>query len=436
MKRYKTERMNYNYRRAARLFLYGVGVVLGIAVLTCILNIVFLILAAFVYVNTDSSYIYGGSVMEALTPTPDGFVLDGEMKEEFAQKDQWAMLLDENGQVIWSIRKPEELKNEYSRSEIARMSKWYLQGYPVQMRAWDDRIMIVGMQKETMWKYNVEFTIPWMDFVKRTILAFLFINVAWIVVFAFVFTKRFTKNRERARIEWIAGISHDIRTPLSVVMGYADTLERSESLPEDARQQAAVIRHQSLVMKELIADLNLTSQLEYSMQALRKETVRPAEIVRSVAVAFLNDSEPGQLDIDMQIEPKAEQLCVKADRQLLVRVFRNLINNSMKHNGRSKLVKIRIAIWQEKQKCHIRLEDNGVGYSEEILRRLRSRKKDSTGENIRGLEIVKKIILAHGGKIRFGNGEESGGYCLITLRGMKQNKAYFNGVWNHLDYRD
>lgn len=173
-------------------------------------------------------------------------------------------------------------------------------------------------------------------------------------------------------------------------------------------------------MKELIADLNLTSQLEYSMQALRKEKVRPAEIIRGVAVSFLNDSIPGELEIDVQIEPGAEQLCVNADRQLFVRVFRNLMNNSMKHSGKIGPVKISIALWEEKRKCHIRLEDNGVGYSEEVLRRLRSRKKESAGENIRGLEIVKKIILAHGGKIRFGNGEESGGYCAIMLRGAKK----------------
>lgn len=420
MKNDKVEGTNYNYRRAARFLSYWVVAVFGIAGLTLVLNMVFLFASAVVYVNTDTHYIYGGSVMEALTLTQNGYVLDREMEEELTEKDQWAMLLDENGRVIWSIRKPEELADEYSRSDIARMSKWYLKGYPVQMRVWDDRIMVVGMQKETMWKYTMEFTIPWMDFVKRTILAFFFINFAWIVVFAFVFTKRFTRKREQARIEWIAGISHDIRTPLAVVMGYADTLEHSEELPEEARQQAAVIRHQSVVMKELIADLNLTSQLEYSMQALRKEKVRPAEIIRDVAVSFLNDSIPGELEIDVQIEPDAEQLHVNADRQLFVRVFRNLINNSMKHSGKIGPVKITIALWEEKRKCHIRLEDNGVGYSEEVLRRLRSRKKEATGENIRGLEIVKKIILAHGGKIRFGNGEERGSYCAIMLRGVKK----------------
>ena len=252
------------------MFFYGVISVSGVAVLTTVLNIFFLLAAGAVYVNTDASYIQGGDVMKALTFTKNGYVLSEEMQEEFERQDQWAMLLNEDGRVVWSIRRPEELETEYSRSEIARMTRWYLKGYPVHLRVWDDRIMIVGMQKDVMWKYDVEFTLSWIDFVKRVFLAFLLTNFIWIVVLAFAFTKRFMKNREQARIEWIAGISHDIRTPLSMVMGYADTLEHNEELAEEARQQAAVIRNQSMVMKELISDLNLTSQLEHSMQALRK----------------------------------------------------------------------------------------------------------------------------------------------------------------------
>lgn len=410
------EKINYNYGKIARSFFNGVVSVFGVAVLTSVLNLVWFLSAGIVYVNTDSFYIGGGDVMEALTLTEDGYVLSEEMTEAFERQDQWAMLLNENGRVIWSIRKPEELEDQYSQSDIARMSKWYLKGYPVQMRVWDDRIMIVGMQRDVMWKYNVEFTISWMDFLKRTILLFFFINFVWIVALAFIFTRRFTTRRERARIEWIAGISHDIRTPLSMVMGYADTLEHAEELPEEARQQAAVIRHQSVVMKELISDLNLTSQLEYSMQALRKEEVRLAEIVRIVAVSFLNDAVPGTLEIEVEIDESGEQMVVKADRQLLVRAFRNLINNSVKHGGQTDAVKIRMSLWGEKRKCWVRLQDNGVGYSEEVLRRLQGRKREGAAENIRGLEIVRKIILTHGGKIGFGNCEEGGGYCVIMLR--------------------
>ena len=93
--------LNYNYKKMARLIFYGVLSVFGVALLTGILNIVFLISAAVVYVNTDSSYINGGRVMEALHLTKSGYELDEELAEEFAQKEQWAMLLDENGRVIW-----------------------------------------------------------------------------------------------------------------------------------------------------------------------------------------------------------------------------------------------------------------------------------------------------------------------------------------------
>lgn len=275
--------------------------------------------------------------------------------------------------------------------------------------------MVVGLPKDALWKYTLEFPISWMDFVKKIWLYYFLINFAWIVVLAFFFTRRFVEKREQARIEWIAGVSHDIRTPLSVVMGYADTLEQDESLTEEARQQAAMIRHQSVVMKELIADLNLTFKLEYSMQTLRKEKVRPAEMIRNITAEFLNDFPLEQLEINVQITPGGESVYLKADRQLFMRVFRNLINNSMKHGGQNETVKIQISMWEEKKKCYIRLEDNGGGYSEEILHGLRKKKKSITGNSIHGLEIVQKIILAHGGKIQFGNCEGSGGYCLMVF---------------------
>ncbi len=408
--------LKYNYKKTIRLFLYGVAVLVMIILLVGVLNLVFLFVGTFAYINMDTNYIYGGTVMEALTLTENGYVLSEEMEQEFAEQNQWAMLLDETGQVIWSIRKPEELKEIYTQSDIARMTRYYLNGYPVQLRVWEDRIMVVGLQKDAVWKYNLEFPIAWMEFIKRIWWYYFLINFTWIVVLAFFFTRRYTRKREQARIEWISGVSHDIRTPLSVVMGYADTLEHDEELSAETRQQAAMIRHQSVVMKELIADLNLTSQLEYSMQTPRREKVRPAEVIRNIAAEFLNDSLPEQLEIDAQIAPGAEGVCVKADRQLFMRIFRNLINNSLKHSGQEDIVKIQISMWQEKGKCRIRYADNGVGYSEEILRGLCSRKKDTSGNAIHGLQIVKKIILAHGGKIRFGNCEEGGSYCLMEIR--------------------
>ena len=72
-------------------------------------------------------------------------------------------------------------------------------------------------------------------------------------------------RRDSARTEWIAGVSHDIRTPLSLVMGYASQLEEDDNLPPEAREKAAVIRSQSERIKSLVSDLNLASKLEYAM---------------------------------------------------------------------------------------------------------------------------------------------------------------------------
>ena len=74
------------------------------------------------------------------------------------------------------------------------------------------------------------------------------------------------RKKETARANWIAGVSHDIRTPLSMVMGYAGQLESSCNLSEAERKKAAVIVKQSKRMKNLINDLNLASKLEYDMQ--------------------------------------------------------------------------------------------------------------------------------------------------------------------------
>lgn len=401
----------YRLPKVARTFQYGFYMTVGIVLLVVVLNLVFFMVSMSVFVKKDVSSLGGGEIREALLVTEGGYVLTDEMAQKLAEKEQWAMLLDGEGHELWSYRKPAELANSYSRTDIARMTRWYLDGYPVWLRVWKDEIMVVGMEKDTVWKYPVEFSISWMDYVKQVGLYFLLINIAWIVLLAALFTRRFMRNRERARIEWIAGISHDIRTPLSIVMGYADTLEKNGELSEEARQQAAVIRHQSVVMKELIADLNLTSQLEYSMQPLRREYVRPAQTLRSVAAAFLNDDSEGNLQIEVEIDGKAEQTALSADEQLLQRTFRNLILNSIKHSGHSEALEIRIRMWEERRHLWICFEDNGAGYSEEVLRRLRNQKKKDAGPNIRGLEIVKKIVTAHGGRVRFGNREEGGSFC-------------------------
>lgn len=401
-------------KKPARILTYSILAFVLAFWLTVAVNLILFLTMAFQYREHRTEYITGGSIMEELTLTESGYELSGNMGRRLDENNQWAMLLDGKGEVVWSYAKPVELKESYTLSDMARMSKWYLEDYPVYLRVWEDQIMVVGLPKGSMWKYTMEFPLSWMEYLKRVWYWILLFDFVWILLLAVSVTRRWSRGREEARIEWIAGISHDIRTPLAIVLGYADALWSSE-LGEEHRQQAAVIRHQSLVMKELIEDLNLTSELEYSMQALRKEPVCPAAVLREVAAAFLNDAGEGELEVEMDIHRQAEGSTVMADRRLLVRALRNLFQNSLRHSGQE-TARIRLSLCTKRRFCRILFSDNGVGYSQEMLRKLNSPKKQPPSQNIHGLGIVRKIVLAHGGRISFGNSPEGGSFCEIKFR--------------------
>lgn len=399
-----------------RKALYYVMALVSMIWLMFVASIIVVMVLAVRYHNDMPDYVEGGEIMEALAFSEDGYVLSTPMQEKLTRMQQWAMLLDETGKVVWNYRKPAEIKDSYTQSEIARMSKWYLEDYPVYLRVWEDRIMVVGIPKQSMWKYNIEFPIPWIDFMKAVWMWIVLLDFSLVLVSAFFFVRKWSKNREQARIEWISGISHDIRTPLSMVMGYSDALLESEHLSEEEKRQMEVIRHQSIVMKELVEDLNLTSRLEYSMQALCVEKLHPAAVLREVAADFLSDIHEKETDIDLVVSGQAEELYVKADRKLLVRAFRNLLNNSLQHGEQQTVMLITLRIWRNKGWCCISFSDNGVGYSQELLRRLHRRRQKKAEQNIGGLNIVQKIVLAHGGKIRFENNRQGGSFCEIKLR--------------------
>lgn len=405
-----------NRRSGVSTVMYYATAFMWTIMLTLIINFILMFMLLLRYHQYNPEYIDGGMVMEKLTLTQEGYELSETMQQRLTELNQWAMLLDENGEVIWSYRKPKEIKDSYSRSDIANMCRWYLKDYPVYLRVWDDKIMVVARPKNSMWKYNIESPVAWIQYMLKIGVWIAMLDFLGILILMAFLLRRGAKNREQARIEWIAGISHDIRTPLSMVMGYADMLESDDALSEEGRREAAVIRHQSMVMKELIEDLNLTSRLEYSMQPLRVEKLRPTVVVRQVAAAFLSDAKEGELEIEVDLSDCAEGLWIKADQKLLVRALRNLFHNSLQHGRQEKMMLIRLHVWREKRWCCISFADNGTGYSGEVLRGLQGSRKKRAGQKIRGLGIVQKIVLAHGGRIRFRNNAEGGCYCEMRFR--------------------
>jgi len=397
---------------------------------------------------------------ESLTSENGVYTLSENASHEIEKQYQWAMLIDNDGNVVWSMDLPEDVPLKYSFSDVAGFTRWYLNDYPVTVWRRTDGLFVLGSAKGSIWKYNIEEQQTVMDNIKVWIPAVLILNGLIAVLLAMLLGLRLFRSlkplakgiedmaknepvelstrgllsdlaaginktsiqlakqeaalnkRDNARTTWIAGVSHDIRTPLSLVMGYASQLEEDPELPQSKREKASIIRRQSEQIKTLVSDLNLASKLEYDMQPLRIASVAMAPLLRSISVDFLNGGFNNSYTIDVTISKNAQNAMVTGDEELLKRVVANLLNNSIQHNPNGCAIKITLE--KSLTNCFLSVSDNGVGFKHEALENLNSPRGSTELENHGlGLTIVRQITKAHGGTTEFGNLTEGG--CVVIL---------------------
>lgn len=216
-------------------------------------------------------------------------------------------------------------------------------------------------------------------------------------------------KQNEARANWISGVSHDIRTPLSMIMGYAERIAQSKEASASIKEQAEIVRNQSVKIKELVQDLNLVSQLEYEMQPLHLEVIRLSKLIRSYAAELLNSGISDIYTIEIEIAENAENVVLEGDARLILRAISNLVQNSIKHNPDGCKICLELEYTKKYAKnCLIlSVTDDGVGISPE--KRCELEKKphymESTDERLDlrhglGLLIVQQIVSAHKGTMQ------------------------------------
>lgn len=228
------------------------------------------------------------------------------------------------------------------------------------------------------------------------------------------------RRKETARANWIAGVSHDIRTPLSMVMGYAGWLRDDTHLTDEERQKATVIVKQSERMRNLINDLNLASKLEYNMQPVHPERENMIAIVRQVVVDFINMDMDDKHPMKWETDETLTFCPVNVDRDLMKRAIGNLIQNSIHHNEQG--CNIYVSVTDKNGQCIITVADDGIGATDEQMEKLNKAPHYMVcDENVAeqrhglGLLIVKQILAAHNGSAAMEH-SEYGGFCVkITL---------------------
>lgn len=226
------------------------------------------------------------------------------------------------------------------------------------------------------------------------------------------------RKQNKARANWISGVSHDIRTPLSMILGYAERISHEKKADPQIRREAEIIRKQSIKIREFVQDLNLVSQLEYEMQPLHKAPVSLSGLIRSYAAELLNTGLPDVYSINIAILPGAETIFFDCDARLITRAIGNLVQNSICHNPGG--CDITLALDCTVKNISLSVSDNGAGLSAGKWKELNEKPHymESTDDRLDlrhglGLMLVRQITNAHQGTMRIESKEQQG--CKVIL---------------------
>ena len=211
-------------------------------------------------------------------------------------------------------------------------------------------------------------------------------------------------DSDRQRREFIANISHDLRTPLTSLLGYLETLSmKADTLsPEDNRQYLAIALRQGHKVRHLSQQLFELAKLEHGGIKPQLERFAIGELIQDVAQKFDLAIETRQLQLKVDM-PRSLPL-LNADVSMIERVVTNLLDNAVRHTPQGGTIALRV--WQEEGQLQVEVADNGPGVDPELRELLFQRPSALNAKSARedrgglGLLIVRRMLELHGGGIR------------------------------------
>ncbi|MEC3841313.1 sensor histidine kinase [Bacillus amyloliquefaciens] len=406
--------------------------------------------------NTPESFTR--SFQQYVTFSNNGISVNKEGQQALKEQNAWIQILDENGQDVYHARAPKGLKEKYTPLEIVNLHKYkdkkllstiYASGKKLNGKEYS---YFIGFKNPSLAKYILSYDTKELvtKFNAGTIIL-LSIDAVIALLIGYLFSRQLTKplgsviqgiqrlangeytikltskgiykdvfynvnhlaeqlssskkekdKLEQMREEWISHISHDIKTPLASIQGYAEIIKdpNYHLSVDQIRDYAQIIENKSLYMKEVVEDLNLTTRLKNNDVMLNKERVNLVSLLRETLIDILNDSRYADKTIELQTS--LEKLILNLDVILIRRAVTNLILNALVHNGPD--VKIVVQL-EQKERTHVTIKDNGKGIEEGELEKVFDRYYRGTNTGTAhagsglGMAIAEDIIQKHDGDI-------------------------------------
>ncbi len=226
------------------------------------------------------------------------------------------------------------------------------------------------------------------------------------------------RRLERMRSDFVANVSHELKTPLTSIKGFVETLlEGALSDKENSYNFLKIIQNHTERLNNLINDLLDLSYIESKEISLRTEEFKIKDLLDEILFAFKSQLHKKSIEVSNVL---SADLLIMADKDRIEQVLVNLIDNAIKFNHEKGFIKIYTQDSEDKIK--ITVEDSGSGIPpKDVLRiferfyrvdKARSRELGGTGL---GLSIVKHIVELHGGSIGVESTEGLGSRFWFTL---------------------
>lgn len=232
------------------------------------------------------------------------------------------------------------------------------------------------------------------------------------------------QDANRAKDEFLANLSHELRTPMTAILGWTHLLQLGDLEPEQVNLGLQTIRQSGEAQAKLIDDLLDVSRIVTGKLHLNARPVRLSDIARGAVAAIgpAADAKRHRLEVDI----RAEDAIVLGDASRLQQVLWNLLSNAVKFTPPGGVVRVRLAE-RGAENLVLSVEDTGEGITSEFLplvferfRQVGTTARGRTGLGL-GLAIAKELVEMHGGSIAASSGG-GGSTFTVTLPRLTQNR--------------
>ena len=223
-------------------------------------------------------------------------------------------------------------------------------------------------------------------------------------------------ERERMRKEFTANVSHELKTPITTIMGFSEILENPEIERDKVTDFAAEINKEALRLSDIVGDIIELSSLDEGYKG-EKEEINVRNVVEYEIKKLEHKAEDNGVSIENNV---SSSLFLYVTPKVFSEVISNLLDNAIRYNRKGGFVKVESK--EIEGKVEISVSDNGIGIPKDSLGRVferfyrvdKSRSRESGGTGL-GLSIVKNGVERMGGEVRVESTQGEGSVFTLTF---------------------